>query len=120
MMYCFYTKCQLEKETFQQFDFDVIHNVVNEYFRYHVPQKCGFTHHRGSLNGKNMEAHFYLYYDTNDSVNPHYEMKKINEILSNWGTTCAWNPTNFFKVREAEPWSNHALCLEYVFRSVNF
>ena len=70
-------------------DFDVIHNVADEYFSYHVPNTRGFTHHSGCANGKNMEGHFYLYYNTNDTVNFHSEMKKINEILKDWDETGA-------------------------------
>ena len=61
-------------------DFDLIHSVAGEYFHYHVPNKCGFTHHMGCANVKNMEAVFYLYFDTDDKVDFHAEMKKINEF----------------------------------------
>ena len=133
MMYCFYTECNLEKKSLSSFllqqlvkkmssdkDFDVIRNVANANFQYWVPENRRFTHHNGSMNGKYMEAHFYLYCNTDDSINQHEVMKRINKILSDWDTTCAWHPTTIFKLGEAGPWSNHVLCLEFVFRSVDF
>ena len=60
-------------------DFDVIHNVATEHFEHHVPEKRGFTHHRKHKHQK-MEAHFYLYYNTSNSIKFYSEMKKIIEI----------------------------------------
>ena len=50
--------------------------MADEYFHHHVGEKRGFTHHMGCANGKNIEATFYLYYNSGDIVDVQGEMKK--------------------------------------------
>ena len=85
-----------------------------------MPKKQGFTHHCGSENGTNMRCIFYLYFNTDDTVDFHKEMNTINKFLSENDSTGAWKETSVFKVCDAEKWSNHDMRCQFCFESVSF
>ena len=104
----------------KEYDFDVIHEVADEYFQRHVAENRSFTHQSGSKNGKNMFAIFYLYFNTNDTVDFHREMNLLNKILSDFDYTGARKKTSVFKVCEAEKWAQHDISCEFLFEPVCF
>ena len=79
-----------------EYDFDVTHEIANEYFHGHVPENRGFAHHSGSENGKNMFSVFYLYFNTDDKVDFHHKMNSLNNILADYDTTGAWRKKHLF------------------------
>ena len=50
-------------------DFDVVHNVAQDYFLKHVPHMRDFTHHVGMLDEQKAEANFFLYCNGSDQFN---------------------------------------------------
>ena len=72
----------------------------------------------GCANGKNMEATFYLYYNSGDVVDIQGEMKKMNDILSRFDEEKAWKRRTVFKVGAVESWPDHEFLVTFVFFSV--
>ena len=83
------------------FYFELIHSVVDEYFHKHVGRKREFTQHLGRVNEKNMEAVFYLYYDSGDVVDVQREMRKMTGILFSLDEQKACKRCTLFKMGTA-------------------
>ena len=83
-----------------------------------MPEKRCVTHQCGSENGTNMRCIFYLYFNTDDTVDFHKEMNTTNKLLSENDSTGAWKKTSVFNVCEAGKWSDHNMRCEFRFESV--
>ena len=66
-----------------------------------------------------MTAKFFLYYNADDKIDVHKEMRDLNKILSEYDREKVWHKTDRFAMGEIEPWSSFEMVGCFYFTSID-